>query len=147
MWFQLILFWKIQHQANKKKTTCFQKCGWREKSLPRRPQINQFSRDILFSSLVSFAFFVFFFCLLVCFSKWKIYILIHIRLCRWVGDKKKSHQANFRKQDYFLGYLKLRIWKSNWFFPSFGCGTYTFSPLQNDSFSKCVIWGTTQFML
>ena len=47
---------------------------------------NQFSGDILFSSLVSFALFVFlFFCLFVCFLKIKLYILIHIRLCGgWV---------------------------------------------------------------
>ena len=45
---------------------------------------NQFSRNSLFSSLVSFAFFAYFFVLLfllVCFLKLEIYILIHIRLC------------------------------------------------------------------
>ena len=71
---------------------------------------SQFSGDILFSSLVSFTFFVFcffffacllvfcffllvclffaFFCLFVCFLKLKIYILIHIPLCGRVSDHK-----------------------------------------------------------
>ena len=51
---------------------------------------NQFSGDILFSSLVSFAFFVFLFCFVffACFLKLKIYILLHIRLCERVSDKK-----------------------------------------------------------
>ena len=51
---------------------------------------NLFSRDILFSSLVSFVFcffciFVFFY--LFVFLKLKIYILIQIRLCGRVSDK------------------------------------------------------------
>ena len=52
---------------------------------------NQFSRDILFSSLVSFAFlFLFFYVVVVCllFLNLKIYILIHIWLCGRVSDKK-----------------------------------------------------------
>ena len=50
---------------------------------------NQFSGDILFSSLDSFAFFLFlFFCLFACFFKLIINILIHIRLCRRVSDAK-----------------------------------------------------------
>ena len=70
---------------------------------------SQFSGDILFSSLVSFTFFVFcffffacllvfcffllvclffaFFCLFVCFLKLKIYILIHTPLCGRVITK------------------------------------------------------------
>ena len=47
----------------------------------------RFSTDILFSFLVSFAFFVFFFCVCV---KLKIYSLIHIQLCGQVSDKKFS---------------------------------------------------------
>ena len=54
---------------------------------------NRFSGDIIFSSLVYFASFVFLFffaCLFVCFFKVKIYILIHIRLCGWVSEKNFS---------------------------------------------------------
>ena len=52
---------------------------------------NRFSGDILFYALVSFAFFVFlFFCLFVYFLKLKMYILINIRLCGRVSDKKFS---------------------------------------------------------
>ena len=56
----------------KKKYSCFWKCLWQEKSSPGRPQIifsNRFSGDILFSSLVSFAFVcvLVFVCLCVCF--------------------------------------------------------------------------------
>ena len=65
--------------------------------------LNRFFGDILLSSLVSFAFFVFcffvFFCLLVCFLKLKTYILIHIRLCGLVSN---FLPAGFRKQDYFF---------------------------------------------
>ena len=84
----------------KKEYSCFQKCGWREKLLPDGRNLfffNRFSGDILFSSLVSFAFFAFlfccccccccwvflfyyFFCLFIWFLKLKIYILIHIGL-------------------------------------------------------------------
>ena len=67
---------------------------------------NRFSGDILFSSLISFAFLILVF---VCFLELKMYILIHIRLCRRVRDKKKFHPAGFRKQDYF--FLAL------WYFP------------------------------
>ena len=50
---------------------------------------DRFSRDILFSSLVSFAFFDS--CFLLCyFLNLKMYILIHIRLCGRVSDKKIS---------------------------------------------------------
>ena len=47
---------------------------------------NRFSGDILFSSLISFAFFDS--CL--CFLELKMYILIHIRRCGRVSDKKNS---------------------------------------------------------
>ena len=63
----------------------------------------------LFSSLFSFVFFVFlfffvlFFCFVfVLFFKLKIYVLIHIRLCGRVSDKKNFHPADFRKQDHFF---------------------------------------------
>ena len=51
---------------------------------------NQFSGDIFFSSLVSFTFLYSWF---LCFLKLKIYILIHIRLCGRVSDKKKFTQS------------------------------------------------------
>ena len=55
--------------------------------------LNRFSGDIIFSSLVSYAFFVFLFVfLLVClfFEMKNIYLLIHIQLCGRVSDKKNS---------------------------------------------------------
>ena len=64
----------MDNKAKKrKKYSCFQKCSW-EKNLHLGSHkfifLNRFSGDILFSSLVSFAFFVFFsfffFFLLVC---------------------------------------------------------------------------------
>ena len=57
----------------KRKYCCFRKFGWREKSSPGWPQFFLIDfPDILFSSLVFFAFFVFLFvfllvCILVCF--------------------------------------------------------------------------------
>ena len=54
-----------------------------------RYSLTGISTDILFSSLVSFAFClvaVFFVCLFA--FKLKIYILLHIRQCRRVNDKK-----------------------------------------------------------
>ena len=69
---------------------------------------NRFSGNIL--SLFFFIFFCFF-CILVfllflfcsvVFLKLKIYVLIHIRLCGRVSDKKHFHPADFRKQDHFF---------------------------------------------
>ena len=86
----------MDNKAKKrKKYSCFQKCSW-EKNLHLGSHkfifLNRFSGDILFSSLVSFAFFVFsfffFFCLFACFLKLKMYVLIHIQLCGQVSDKK-----------------------------------------------------------
>ena len=62
-------------KLGKKKYSRFPKCGWRERSSSRRPQIyffNRFSRDILFSFLVSFAFFDSFFVAVVCLLLFKI---------------------------------------------------------------------------
>ena len=83
---------KIRSKKRNQKHSCFRKCGWREKSSPGQPQIyffNQFSRYILFSSLVSFAFFdsCFSCWFLCCFLKLKMYILVQIRLCGWLSDK------------------------------------------------------------
>ena len=58
----------------------------------------QFSRDIFFSSLVSFTFFVFlfclfvclFFCLFVCFLNIKTYILMDMRICGRVSVSDKN---------------------------------------------------------
>ena len=90
------------------------KCGWREKSSPRQPQIyffNWFCGDNLFSSLVSFAvlcscFFCFFY-LLLCSLKSEIYILGYLLNIFWSTMRagewwKNFHPANFLKQDYFL---------------------------------------------
>ena len=65
----LMLLYLIVDHLGQKKPSCFRKCGWQEKSSPRRPQIyfsNRFSGDILLSSLVSFAFLYFCLFLLVC---------------------------------------------------------------------------------
>ena len=84
----------IYIRPKSKKYSCFQKCGWREKSSPGGLQIyffNRFSGDILSSSLVSLAFFVFllFFFLLVClfFEIKNIYSDTHLTIER-VNDKK-----------------------------------------------------------
>ena len=53
--------------------------------------LNRFSGDIVFSSLVSFVCFVLLYLfayLFVCFLKLKIHVLIHIRLCGRMSDKK-----------------------------------------------------------
>ena len=85
-----------------------------------------FSKDILFSSLVSFAFFVFMFWfffllffLLVCFLKLKIYILIYIQLCGWVSNKKFS-PGRFPETRLFVYWLNpnkfncIQIFTNNW---------------------------------
>ena len=91
------------HLGRKKKYSCFRKCGWREKSSSGRLQIyffKSFSGDIIFSSLVCFTFLYFwgFFCLLVCFFKLKVYILIHIWLWGWVRDKKSFTRPIYRNK-------------------------------------------------
>ena len=63
---------------------------------------NQFSGDILFSFLVSFTFFYSrFFFFVACFLKLKMYILIHIRPCRWVSDKKFFTQPIYGNKTFF----------------------------------------------
>ena len=52
---------------------------------------HRFSGDVLFSSLISFAFFILFGFLLLfvcCSLNLKMYIMIHMRLCERVSDKK-----------------------------------------------------------
>ena len=90
-----------------------------------RPQICFFNRrcgDIIFSSLVSFAFLcilVLFFCLFVCFLKLKIYILIQIWLCGWVSDKKfftrpvSGNKAIFISPD-LNKFNVIKIFTNNW---------------------------------
>ena len=78
----------------------------------------RFSTDILFSYLVSFAFcllvllfFLRFFCFFCFIFKSKIYILIHIRLCGRVSDKKiftrpiSGNKINF----FWPNFQQLRI--------------------------------------
>ena len=68
---------------------------------------NRFSGDILFSSLVSFAFFILVFlfvCLFVCsFLKLKMYILLHIRLCGRVSDNKIFTRPISGNKTFFYG--------------------------------------------
>ena len=111
--FSKILFKHLKNFWNyaKKNTLVFGNAGDEKNLHPDQIYFfSQFSGDILFSSLVSFTFFVFcffffacllvfcffllvclffaFFCLFVCFLKLKIYILIHIPLCGRVSDHK-----------------------------------------------------------
>ena len=94
-------------KLGKKKYSRFPKCGWRERSSSRRPQIyffNRFSRDILFSFLVSFAFFDSFFVAVVCLLLFKIknvYSDTHSTM-RGVELQKKFHPVDFRKLGYFF---------------------------------------------
>ena len=82
-----------------KRHSCFWKCGWLEKPSPGWPQLyffNHFSADILFRSLVSFAFLYCSYFLIVClFFEMKNIRLIHIQLCRWVSDKKLFSSGQF----------------------------------------------------
>ena len=68
--------------------------------------LNWFSGDIHHSSLVSSAFFILAFLFdslfICCVLKWKMYILIHIRLCGRVSDQKKFYPTDFWKHDYFF---------------------------------------------
>ena len=90
----------------KRKTLCYRRCGWQEKSSPGQPQIYFFKlisqRFSLF--LFSFLCFILYFCFcpFVCLLKLKIYILIHIWLCRWVSDKKSfTHLICWNKTTLF----------------------------------------------
>ena len=86
--------------------------------------LNPFFGDILFSFVLSLAFFVFFFfCLLVYYLKMKIYILIHIRLCGWVSNKKHFTRPISGKKTTFFWPEQVR--KDRWPRNSFSC-LYTF---------------------
>ena len=72
---------------------------------------NPFLGDILFSSLVSFALFVFlFFCMFACFLKLEIYSDTYstMRTDEW---KKIVHPTNFQKQEYLFLIMQT---KQNW---------------------------------
>ena len=78
-----------------KKILLFQEM-WVTRKIVTRAAANlffkRFSGDIIFSFLVSFAFFVFlflFYCLCFCFLKLKIYIMIQMRRCGRLSYKKK----------------------------------------------------------
>ena len=142
IWFYWIFFHKIQHKAEKTKNSCFRKCGWREKSSPGMPQnyfFYRFFRDILFSSLVYFAFlFSFFVCLFLCFFRWNIYILVHIELHERMSYKKISTWQIFKNKTPFFA-LKFCIWISNCII----CGCPLFeSPTE---FSKRGAWQDLNF--
>ena len=90
----------------RKKNACFRKCGWPEKSSTGGRKFIFFqSGDFVFD------FFVFSFFLLVCFLKWKVYLLNARSAIRGVRDKNFC-LADFRKQDYpFLAtWLKHDRW-------------------------------------
>ena len=53
--------------------------------------------------------FFYFFSILVCFLKLKIYNLILIRLCRWVRDKKIFTRPIFGKKSTFFGLIDAEI--------------------------------------
>ena len=100
--------------------------------------LNRFSGNILFSSLVSFVFlyswvcfvlyswvcfvfvffclfFLFFFGLFVCLMKLKFYILIHIRLCGWMSDKKNFTRPISGNKTTFIGHTFEGKETSNYF--------------------------------
>ena len=96
-----------------KKYSCFRKCCWREKPSPAQPQIYFLIIDFpeIFSFLLDFILFsliLVFVCLFVClfaccFLKLKMYVLIHIRLCGRVSDKKKfTPPISGNKTTFFL---------------------------------------------
>ena len=90
--------------------SCLLPCVLQEKKLcfPQMPVyfFNQFSGDIIFSSLDSFAFFLFlFFCLFACFFKLIINILIHIRLCSRVSDAKMFSRPISGNKATFFGLM------------------------------------------
>ena len=104
--------------CNPKKSTLFSGNAGEEKNLHlgSRKFIfhNRFSWDILFSSLISFAFFVFlFFGLFVCFLKLKTCILIHIRLCGRVSDEKNFTRPSSGNKTTFLCLIlpNFLVWK------------------------------------
>ena len=103
-----------------KKTSCFRKCKWWEKASPRWPQIyffNRFSRDILFSSLVSFVFF----CILAFLLLLLLFLLLIVRcflkctfwytfdLCGRVSDKKTFNQTTSGNKATFFGLTSQNI--------------------------------------
>ena len=65
--------------------------------------LSRFSRDIIFSSLVYFAFLILVFLLLFvwCFLNLKMYILMHIRLCGRVSDKVFTWPISGNKTTFF----------------------------------------------
>ena len=82
--------------APREKNSCFWKCGWREKSLPGRPQIyffNRFSEDILFSFLVSllFLYSCFFFLFSFLFIFYFLIVCLFFEIKNIYSDKKKSN--------------------------------------------------------
>ena len=106
IWFCcVLLISKTKKKEIKKNNTLVSGNAGDEKNLHPRAAIffsfDRFSGDILFSSLVSFAFFdsCFFLLLLVCcFLNLKMYILIQIPLCGWVSD---SHPVDFWEKDFW----------------------------------------------
>ena len=65
--------------------------------------LSRFSGDIIFSSLVYFAFLILVFLLLFvwCFLNLKMYILMHIRLCGRVSDKVFTWPISGNKTTFF----------------------------------------------
>ena len=98
-----LIFSTLRQKKIKKKYSCFRKCGWRGKSSPGRPQIyfNPIFSFLLWLLLLSL--FSCFLCFFVCFLKLKIYILIHIRLCGRVSNKKIFTRPICRNKTTFFG--------------------------------------------
>ena len=84
------LFGNSNFQTKKKKILLFPEMHMTRKiitGVAANLFFNRFFGYIIFSS---FLLFIFFFCFFVCFLKLKLYILIQIRLCGRVSDKKFS---------------------------------------------------------
>ena len=85
------LFGNSNFQTKKKKILLFPEMHMTRKiitGVAANLFFNRFFGYILFSSFLLFIYF--FFCFFVCFLKLKLYILIQIRLCGRVSDKKFS---------------------------------------------------------
>ena len=105
----------------------------RSNSQTKSSYLFRFFTDILFSFLVSFAF-----CLLaLVFFKLKIFILIHIRLCGRVSDKKIFTRPISGNQNTFFGFVDHFLINSyNFGFLPFFRETFIFTAVSKENFLK-----------
>ena len=87
--------------------------------------------------MVSFAFFVFSFNFFIFFLI-KIYILIHIRLCAWVGDKKIFTRPISGNKTTFFSWLKEKLFYSKPHIININSYLYTFREYDNIYVDKII---------